>query len=73
MEEVIGFRNIFADEIGHVDFASMDSDAHGGDGAEKCGGGQDEDEQRHPAYPFESFSESHESWPISGFRFALQV
>ena len=59
-QHVVGFRNVFADEIGHGDFAAVNGDAHGSDRAEKGRRRQDEHEQRHAAEPFESFANRHE-------------
>jgi len=70
-QQTVGFGDVLADQIGHIDFTAMDGDAHGRDGAEKRCCRQDEDQQRHPAYPFESFSESHASWPFRGFRWLI--
>jgi hypothetical protein len=71
VKKAVGFRDVFANQIRHVDFTPMNGDAHGRDSAQKCGGRQDEHKKRHPAYPFQSLSESHKSWPIAGFLFAL--
>jgi hypothetical protein len=37
----------------------MDGYAHGGDGAQECGRGQNEDEENHSAEPFQAFAEIH--------------
>lgn len=59
MQEATGFRDTLADEIGHVDFAAVDGNAHRRDGAEERGGGKDEDEKGHPRDPLELFLERH--------------
>ena len=54
-----GVGDIFSDEIGHADFATVDGDAHRGDRAQKGGRGEDEDQQEHPEEPFDSFAKAH--------------
>jgi hypothetical protein len=46
-EQAGGFGDIFADEVGHGDFAAVNGDAHGGDGGEESRGSEDENEQSH--------------------------
>jgi hypothetical protein len=58
-EQLAGFGDVFADKVGHSDFASVNGDAHGGDGAEESGGSQDEDQEGDAADPFDSFAEGH--------------
>jgi hypothetical protein len=48
-DEAGGFGDILAGEVGHGDFAAMDGDAHGGDGGEESGRGENEDEEGHLA------------------------
>ena len=56
-----GIADAPAHQVGHADFAPVDRDAHGGDGAEECGRGQNEGKQDHSTDPFEPFAKVHGS------------